>query len=393
MIITAKDSWSSAVRYTFPEVETLLQAEIAQLENIDNMTEANKHGIAKVLCLIGSQGIGKSTFIREFAADNGLDFTCLYMGSVALEDNLPIPTPSKDEKEGHFIWQAHPDFPSHTPHSKKKLGICLVTDAATADVKQINQLRALISDRRLGYMQIADGWIIVLDENPETSEFTSVNRRCASVDSRIVFLPVEADYENWMRYASKEKLMPRDLYAFLRVYRKYWKDADPRRWAGVGNTLLRHEDQKLDKDLSWKYLRSAVGDVITTHFKTFVTQGSDPMFFPILGEEWMQADEKEHKEHVKRIKHWVKEAGDAAMPLLGATFTDILAYVDRNKFLDEQASTNLVDLFEHIKNDQISVILQNVTASMQAKMFRKLTGTPIGERLTKICKALQSTTP
>jgi len=183
----------------------------------------------------GPCGTGKSQIVGQVASDLNYDFLDIRAVQLDPVDLRGLPRISADQTE----W-APPKF---LPTSGK--GILFLDELTSAPQMTQAGCYQLVLDRRLGEYTLPEDWVVMAAGNPasERGVHFSMPR---PLRNRFVHLELEADLDDWCRWAIKAHVRP-EIIAFLRFKPELLHDADvtsdanacptPRSWEMASRVL------------------------------------------------------------------------------------------------------------------------------------------------------------
>ncbi len=216
-----------------------LEKAIDMIGNIIKSGSLSGTGYASCVILIGETGIGKSTIIKEWCEENNYGCKTVWMNG--LEDNGDIlgRTYEADllDEEGKPTGEkitkfAPPEFLPIVSRDGER-GILVIEEINSIPVHLIEQMKCLISERRLGEYRLPDGWVLVGTSNPtaedknfSTSEYNTFSHD-AAIRARMIEFPVRTDLSDWLAYTYKKgQEVNADLGSLLMSSNKTGKKSD-----------------------------------------------------------------------------------------------------------------------------------------------------------------------
>lgn len=183
----------------------------------------------------GPCGVGKSQIVGQVAAD--LSYSFLDVRAVQLDpvDLRGLPRIASDQTE----WVP----PKFLPTTGK--GILFLDELTSAPQMTQAGCYQLVLDRKLGEYELPDGWVVIAAGNP-ASERGVHFAMPRPLRNRFVHLELEADLDDWCRWAVKSGIRP-EIIAFLRFKSELLHAADttadanawptPRSWEMASSVL------------------------------------------------------------------------------------------------------------------------------------------------------------
>ncbi|MBN2195636.1 MAG: hypothetical protein JW751_22640 [Polyangiaceae bacterium] len=187
------------------------------------------------LMISGPPGIGKSAIIREVCEKEGIEFLDVRLAQREPVDIRGLPVPRDDGVH----WLTSAEWP------RDGRGIILFDELTAADRSLQVAAYEFILDRRLGDLyRVPDGWYIAAAGNRGEDRAVALTMSSA-LANRFCHLEVEADIEDWTRWAARQGVHPL-VIGFLRFQPRllFANDGDreqgwptPRAWERVGFEL------------------------------------------------------------------------------------------------------------------------------------------------------------
>jgi MoxR-like ATPase len=221
----------------------------------------------------GACGVGKSQIVAQVADDINYEF--LDVRAVQLDpiDLRGLPRIAGDSTE----WVA----PKFLPTTGR--GILFLDELTSAPQMTQAGCYQLVLDRRLGEYVLPDGWVVIAAGNPasERGVHFSMPR---PLRNRFVHLHLEADLNDWCRWAVQAKVRP-EVIAFLRFKPALLHDGDatsdqnawptPRSWEMTSTVLngISHRRASLSTDggeVEAQLLEGTIGPAATAEFLGFL---------------------------------------------------------------------------------------------------------------------------
>lgn len=163
------------------------------------------------IMLRGAPGVGKSSVVKAVADKLGIGFIDIRLSQMEPVDLRGLPVPNKDTKT--VEWYVTSDLPNEERDGKN--GILLFDELTSADRSLQVASYELILDRRLGKLyNIPKGWYIVACGNRVEDRAVATSMSSA-LANRLMHFDVEADSEDWCKWASKSEIHP-SVLGFIR---------------------------------------------------------------------------------------------------------------------------------------------------------------------------------
>lgn len=148
--------------------------------------------------LVGNQGIGKSSVIKQYAQEHGLGFIDMRLGLMADPGDL---TGMPYVKDGRM----HYAVPSILPTSGR--GILFIDELNRATRMLLQAVFQLVLDGRIGEYVLPEGWSIITAMNPATDNFIVTDIADDALKSRFLHIKLEARVEDFAAYMDKDSIM------------------------------------------------------------------------------------------------------------------------------------------------------------------------------------------
>ena len=219
--------------------------------------------------LWGPPGIGKSSIVSQIAKEQGVGYIDLRLSLLDPTDLRGIPF--FDTKQDTAVWAP----PSFLPDGSEEKGILFLDELNTAAPMVQASAYQLILDRKIGEYHLPEGWSIVAAGNRE-SDRGVVFRMASPLANRFVHLEMEADVEEWRKWAIDAGIdvtiisfishRPDALFAF-NTEDESRSFATPRTWEYVNEVLSSDPDE----DLIMPLVVGAIGEELAASFLGFRT--------------------------------------------------------------------------------------------------------------------------
>lgn len=299
-------------KYRLAEVQELLLTMMSQHEDLTAQWENPDYGVIPLL--VGRAGIGKSQSVHQVATIAKVKLWRYYPGALVLEDNLGLPY----REEGKVKYARPPWLPDGP-------GILFIDELATADNSgQQTQIKELISERKVGGIELPSGVFIVGATNPDRAEYSSTNTLDLAVRSRCLMIPVRFDPNDTLDYWQLNDLLPSELQGFFRMHTQLMEGGDPRRILGVADVYARHRHEgKMNKTTMRELIGVWLGNEIGFAFAKYMDLGDNPLAYPILARDYLLPGKttEMHTQHLFCLKEWADESETA---LIGASTHELI---------------------------------------------------------------------
>ena len=231
-------------------------AELANLLNTQLEALAEDPSLAKALpplMVWGAPGLGKSSILRDVAAERGIGFIDVRLAQREPVDIRGLPVPGEEGVK----WLVASEW----PRDPKSRGIILFDEITAADRSLQVAAYEFILDRRLGELyKVPDGWYICAAGN-RTQDRAVAATMSSALANRFLHVEMVDDVESWIAWASAHDIHP-SVTGFIRfrptcLFNQEGENLErgwpsPRSWERVSHMV------KLLGDKSVSLLRKAV---------------------------------------------------------------------------------------------------------------------------------------
>ena len=147
----------------------------------------------------GAPGIGKSSIVKQIAAEQDLEFLDLRLSLLDPTDLKGIPFFNAATNEG--VWAK----PSFLPSGKDSKGILFLDEINTAPPAVQASAYQLVLDRKVGEYELPEGWSIIAAGNRENDRGI-VYKMPPPLANRFVHFEMEVDFDDWKAWAYSMKI-------------------------------------------------------------------------------------------------------------------------------------------------------------------------------------------
>ena len=147
----------------------------------------------------GAPGIGKSSIVKQIAAEQNLEFLDLRLSLLDPTDLKGIPFFNAATNEG--VWAK----PSFLPSGKDSKGILFLDEINTAPPAVQASAYQLVLDRKVGEYELPEGWSIVAAGNRENDRGI-IYKMPPPLANRFVHFEMEVDFDDWKAWAYAMKI-------------------------------------------------------------------------------------------------------------------------------------------------------------------------------------------
>lgn len=411
------------ISYNISEAKAL----ITKLINA-HMTDGDDADSARILYLCGPHGIGKTRLLQQIAEDLGLAHASFHAGAVDSQDNTGLQE-RIDGKSAHLNPAHIPIFTA--PKSKNGFGLFVIEEIRSNDNPEFQNQARQLAEGQLGELRKHPNWILASTSNPETEQYSTVNRIDEALASRLIPIPIYPTAEERLTYWRnvKPKPMYEPLWWFLNIHRAFVEDFDSRTWYSLGKTLagldpkpLTSQERKMfQQDLEevdvdersakgkkskkkddeeqeravakrrggivWmKMIELCTNTEVATMFEQFLSKGTHPDEYPMNARELAHAKGAALTTLLQRVEKWTErgENDNDRSALIGATAIDISAYCKDNT-AEKSVAINFAKFFEVIADRGFADLFLNTQAAIgkgpwEDLLVNELKGTCVDRR-------------
>ena len=236
----------------------------------------------EVPLLVGETGIGKTSLARELAAKNGWSLVGID-GNLLKEGEIGgLPT----VESGTTIYAVHHKLRKIDEEIAKGQTVLLFIDEINRCDHAVQQeLMNLILNREINGYVLSPSVHIIAAMNPTDSYDYEVVEMDAAQQNRFVWLYMEADYLQWLDWAStagiEEKVME-----FISTFPEYLDktneddiNATPRSYERISKLyhIYKQAPSAIPQGVFYNVIRGNVGKLIAQEFVHFVTSDAQPL--------------------------------------------------------------------------------------------------------------------
>ncbi len=191
--------------------------------------------------LWGPRGVGKSSIVRQVAAQHGVPLVDLRLTTIEPVDIRGAIY--ADDQQGQTVWFP----PEFLPGPEQPAGILFLDELTAADQRLQISAYSLILDRKVGHYRLPDGWLVVAAGNASFHGAVSHDMGTALAD-RLFHFNVQTVVDAFLDHALAHRFAP-EVMAYLRVRPDRLDDtqaqlaadhlvgASPRGWEDISNVL------------------------------------------------------------------------------------------------------------------------------------------------------------
>ncbi len=149
------------------------------------------------ICIWGSAGIGKTSFIKDYAAKNNIALVHLALAQLEEMGDL-LGMPQIQDQKTIFA------RPQWVPQ-KLGPGILLLDDFNRADIRIIKGIMQLLQDKQMLGWHLPERWRIVLTANPDSEDY-QVSMLDQAIITRMMHFRLAFDFPAWKSWAHEQGL-------------------------------------------------------------------------------------------------------------------------------------------------------------------------------------------
>lgn len=305
----------------------------------------------------GSQGVGKTSVMKQYCQDNELDIRVLYTATQDVGDLIGLLV--KDDNGG--VYHARPKwFPTEGK------GIIFLDELNRAPNDVIQAMFSFILEGKLHTHVLPPGWKIVAAGNYNSDRFTTTDTSDAAWMSRFCHIDFTPTVEEFILHAEDRGMF--DVAAFIReqpsMLELSAKDGgrldksfvvpDRRAFAeGIGKLEL---EKSFPEDLRYETYSGLIGTAAAAAFLTWKTKQDKALTL----NEILNLYNKNTEEKIKKIT--TTDGGDVRFDLLNQPIDELLLKLD--------ADSNLLQSFNRLEN--LKKYLLVIPRELSMKAFTSL---------------------
>lgn len=298
--------------------------------------------------IIGHHGVGKSQGVAQYAAENGMEFVDLRLGTQDVGDLLGLADFVKDEKTGQTIATKfmRPDWFPTDPNSK---GIIFLDEINRARRDVLQAVFQLVLDKRIHRYVLPKGWQVIAAMNPNTGDYIVTDIGDKAFMDRFCHIKLNPSTQEFFKYASERKFDDR-LLSFLK---------DQAEMLQGELEAFGLEDVKPSRR-SWEAIDRLIKvntpvNVLSELAKGLVGTTASAAFIKAMSETDKPINAKDVMENYPKMKKRVVEYADknnARLDMLKFTCDSIMEYMESDKkALTKDQQKNLGEFLWDIPRD------------------------------------------
>jgi len=216
----------------------------------------------------GAPGVGKSSIVRAVAEKLNIGFVDVRLAQMERVDVCGLPS----VHDGITEW----NVPAFWPRDPKSAGIIFFDEITSAPADVQVAAYSIILDRRIpnSNYRLPDSWLIVAAGN-RAEDRAVVKTMSSALANRFVHFEIEADAENWNKWAVQHDIAP-SVTGFISYRPQYLFSMDkqnleqgwpsPRSWERVSNMIGLFDD---NSELLQKVVFGLIGPAVGVEFLAF----------------------------------------------------------------------------------------------------------------------------
>lgn len=289
----------------------------------------------------------------------------------------------------------------------------IIDEIWTGNMAQMNQVRAALTFRQIGGVQLPNGVFIIGTTNPEDVVYSSRRSVDGAVMDRVETFKVFMTFEEHQTYLAKEEesgRYPEVCRMFLRMEenKDLWKTASARFWhIQFGQTWLElSSDPDIDESLRMKLFTASVADhfqglakknkqrgskdklplaadALVARFQSYIKHGDDPRWYPISSNRILQSagNKKAAKEQQDLFDYWNDNDQQGFIGVTVQDLTNTLTHIDElssdqvshlSALLERSGSALVTDLCQKVFKANDSVYEQLEAGLSNTKVFERV---------------------
>ena len=239
-------------------------------QQISEVIKANFRGPQVPMLITGPPGGGKTSVVRQTAADLSINYVEKHLPTMLVED-FGVPD-MLHAKAGFFNYILPDGFPIKGSELDDGVGGIMCFDDRNQGGADLQKVLANIQEaRNLHGHPLADNWMIISTGNRQTDGAGS-NKVLTHLSDREMEIPFDTHLDDWTKYALDKDLRT-EVIQFIRFRTALLHDFDPKRpknatprgWESVSNLL-----GVMPRECEYECFAGRVGEGAAAEFTGFM---------------------------------------------------------------------------------------------------------------------------
>lgn len=299
--------------------------------------------------IVGHHGVGKSQAVSQYAAENGLQFVDLRLGTQDVGDLLGLADFQVDEKTGQKIATKfmRPTWFPVDPNSK---GIIFLDEVNRGRRDVLQAVFQLVLDKRLHEYKLPTGWHVIAAMNPNTGDYQVTDVSDKAFMDRFCHIKLAPSRQEFFKYARDRKFddrmiqfltdQPDMLQGELEAFDLSEVKPSRRSWEAVDRLIKANTPVNVLTELTYGLVGVAAG--------TALMKAMSETDKPINAKDVVD----NYGKFQKKIKDYSDAKTGGRLDMLKFTCDSILEWVQSDKkALTKDQSKNLGDFLWDIPRD------------------------------------------
>lgn len=303
---------SATRKYTITQAKLDLKAELTSAVVRDSRDNY-------ALLWIGEGGIGKSSVIRDTAAEVGCEYRSWHHGATIEEDNHGV-----QYRDGDITRWSVPEHLESIFDLKGKKGLMFIDEIYSGQTMGHQNFVRMLIDRQFHNRKIDPGWVIIGATNPENSDYMSVRSVDLALSQRMLVYEIDPSNEELLEYWHLH--MPEPVRGFIKHYHfsgnlTFVKAMSPRNWMKLARAIERRLQAGFSIEQVSELMLSNATPELSASLAKYMRIGNDPMKHPLSFADII------HGNWGDRMNAWIQENNQ---PLIAASQWNLLLEMKRN---------------------------------------------------------------
>lgn len=304
--------------------------------------------------LIGHHGLGKSSIVYQWAAENGYKVSERRLGQMAdAGDLIGLQEFIKDVKSG---------MPTHTKHvlpdwfPREPKTIVFLDEVNRSHKDLLQAVFELVYDKSLAGVKLPADCHVVAASNPATDDYSVLDFSDAAFQDRFVHIMFTPTKDEWLSYGREKGFAP-SVVDFIAEFPQMLESADlqsfdlgfvkPSRRSWEAVSML--EAQPLDESLRLELTVGIVGMEAAQTFRTF-----KQTYAKTIKVEEVLADYEKVRPEIQKLK--AKDRND----LFGILTQEMKDYLDKRESTTLSEGMNILSLAEDLPTEHMVSLLKAI---------------------------------